>query len=240
MFRQLAVLHQQLTLKRFAGHSKWANIKHIKAIKDKQKADAFLKFSRMIRVAIQDGGSASPQNNSILKTVIEQATRANMPMATIKNQIKRFNADDSQLKKHYFEIKALNKIFLICEIYSDNLTMAKSNLNIILRKFKNASHVNIKYMFDEIGYVQAAKIDGKFANAEEFEDKVMSEAIEIDVSEVEDIDFKTKSATFLCKPMEIERVKRELMNLGYGIDAAEHIFVPQQTCQLTGMNYKLI
>lgn len=235
MFRQLASLSHQLTVKRFAGHSKWANIKHIKALKDKQKADAFLKYSRMIRVAIQDGGGlTNPKDNSYLRTVMEQATRANMPLATIKNQIKRFNVDDNKLKKHYFEIKALNKIFLICEVYTDNLALAKQNMNTIIRKFKNASHADIKFMFEEVAYVQAAKTDGKFASAEEFEDKVMEEAIEIDVSEVEDINFDTKSATFLCKPIELERVKRALMDLGYGVDAAEHIFVPQQTCQLNG------
>lgn len=234
MFRRLAVFQQQLIVKRFAGHSKWANIKHIKAIKDQQKATSFLKYARMIRVAIQDGGSTNPQNNLYLRTVIEQATRANMPLATIKNNIKKFNDNDAKLTKYYFEMRALNKICLICELYTDNLTIARNNLNIIIRKFKHVALADIKFIFDEVAYVQAAKIEGKFANAEEFEEKVMEEAIEIDCSEVEDINFDAKSATFLCKPIEIERVKQALMKHGYGIDAAEHIFAPQQTVELSG------
>jgi hypothetical protein len=44
-----ALLHQ-LALSRAAGHSKWANIKHIKAEKDAQKASIFSRFARMIRI----------------------------------------------------------------------------------------------------------------------------------------------------------------------------------------------
>lgn len=35
-----------------AGHSKWANIKHDKAIKDQQKSFLFEKLGRQIRLAI--------------------------------------------------------------------------------------------------------------------------------------------------------------------------------------------
>lgn len=36
-----------------AGHSKWANIRHIKAAKDGQKSVQFARYSRQIRLAIQ-------------------------------------------------------------------------------------------------------------------------------------------------------------------------------------------
>lgn len=36
-----------------AGHSKWANIRHIKALKDGQKSLQFIKLSRQIRLAVQ-------------------------------------------------------------------------------------------------------------------------------------------------------------------------------------------
>ncbi len=37
----------------FAGHSKWANIKHTKGLKDGQRALEFGRLSRMIRMAVQ-------------------------------------------------------------------------------------------------------------------------------------------------------------------------------------------
>lgn len=36
-----------------AGHSKWANIRHIKALKDGQRSLQFIKLARRIRIAIQ-------------------------------------------------------------------------------------------------------------------------------------------------------------------------------------------
>lgn len=39
--------------RRYAGHSKWQNIKHIKALKDAQKASTTIRVTRLIKVAIQ-------------------------------------------------------------------------------------------------------------------------------------------------------------------------------------------
>lgn len=38
--------------KRFAGHSKWANIKHTKMAKDAQRSDALRQFVNKMKVAI--------------------------------------------------------------------------------------------------------------------------------------------------------------------------------------------
>lgn len=236
MFRQakfcLSAL-TQATTRRYAGHSKWANIKHDKAVKDSKRATSFAKFSKMIRIAIQEGGSTDPKMNSYLRTVIDQASRVNMPMATISNQIKKFNANDAQMKKHYFEMKTMGRIFLICEVCSDNLAGLKMLVNVAMRKASNTSFADVRHMFDEIGYVDVTKPDGTFASQAEFEEKLTEDALECDAQEVEDIDFAERSATFYCQPIDLEKVKRTLLNLGYVIHNAEHIFVPHHMHQLT-------
>jgi hypothetical protein len=40
-------------IRRDAGHSKWANIKHTKAAKDAQKSLTFQKMAQLIRLAVQ-------------------------------------------------------------------------------------------------------------------------------------------------------------------------------------------
>jgi hypothetical protein len=40
-------------IRRNAGHSKWANIKHTKAAKDAQKSLTFQKMAQLIRLAVQ-------------------------------------------------------------------------------------------------------------------------------------------------------------------------------------------
>lgn len=42
-----------LLVKTMAGHSKWQNIRHIKAAKDQQKSDLAFKFSQRIRILIK-------------------------------------------------------------------------------------------------------------------------------------------------------------------------------------------
>jgi translational activator of cytochrome c oxidase 1 len=118
----------------FAGHSKWANIKHIKASKDGQKAAMFTKYARQIRLAMQEGGSNNPQINTGLRQIIDEAVKKNMPMASIQNQLKKYNANSAQLKKHYFEIKSFNKIFIICEVFTENFPSIKMSTSTFLKK----------------------------------------------------------------------------------------------------------
>lgn len=40
-------------VKRCAGHSKWQNIRHIKAAKDAEKSKMFAKLSTQMKVAVQ-------------------------------------------------------------------------------------------------------------------------------------------------------------------------------------------
>lgn len=161
----------ELLIKRFAGHSKWANIKHIKALKDGQKANIFSKYARMIRIAIQDGGSPNPTLNSYLRTVIDQALKQNMPMSTINNQIKKFNVKDAQLKRHFFELTTLNKINLLCEVYTENLPGLKQSLNTVIRKEK-CKQTDCMHLFDEVCFVYSTKAVGASASESEFEEKV--------------------------------------------------------------------
>lgn len=226
-------INPQALFVRFAGHSKWANIKHTKALKDGQKAKVNQQFARMVRIAIQDGGGqTNPTLNSYLRTAMDQASKLNVPLATINNQIKKFNANDAQLKRYFLEMKTMNRIFLICEVYTENFAGLKQNVFSALKKSGQSSFADVKHIFDEIGIVRVS-IDGTFASSSEFEDKVTEHAIECDAQEVEDIDFETKSATFVCRPIEIEKVKRTLLNLGYTVDFAEHIFVPQSTLEIS-------
>ncbi|XP_046809479.1 probable transcriptional regulatory protein THA_1246 isoform X2 [Lucilia cuprina] len=117
-----------------AGHSKWANIRHIKAAKDGQKAALFTKISRQIRLAIQEGGSADPSLNSQLKSVIDDALRKNMPMTTIQNNIQKCKQNKNELKRYKIDLRYKQKVFAVCIIYTDNYPGVKMDMATILRK----------------------------------------------------------------------------------------------------------
>ena len=71
-----------------AGHSKWANIRHRKAIQDARRGKLFTKLVRAITVAVQKGGP-NPETNPTLRDAIASAKAANMPKANIERAIKR-------------------------------------------------------------------------------------------------------------------------------------------------------
>ena len=53
-----------------SGHSKWHNIQKTKGAADAKRSAAFTKIAKEIIVAVKQGGSGDPNNNSRLATVI--------------------------------------------------------------------------------------------------------------------------------------------------------------------------
>ena len=59
-----------------SGHSKWHNIQKTKGAQDAKRAQAFTKIAREMIVAVKEGGSGDPANNSRLAAVITKAIDA--------------------------------------------------------------------------------------------------------------------------------------------------------------------
>ena len=70
-----------------SGHSKWHNIQKTKGAADAKRSAAFTKIAKEIIVAVKQGGSGDPNNNSRLASVIAKAKAANMPNDNIKRTI---------------------------------------------------------------------------------------------------------------------------------------------------------
>ena len=71
-----------------SGHSKWASIKHKKALVDAKRGKTFTKLIREITVAAKTSGG-DPGSNPRLRTAISSAKSANMPVDNIDRAIKK-------------------------------------------------------------------------------------------------------------------------------------------------------
>ena len=71
-----------------AGHSKWAKVKRIKAVKDPRRSKVFGRLSRDITIAAKAGGG-DPAMNPRLRTVLLAAREANLPADNIDRAIKK-------------------------------------------------------------------------------------------------------------------------------------------------------
>jgi YebC/PmpR family DNA-binding regulatory protein len=72
-----------------AGHSRWANVKHKKAVADAKKGKIFTRLIKEVTVASRLGGGADPAMNPRLRLAIDKAYDANMPKDTIERAVKR-------------------------------------------------------------------------------------------------------------------------------------------------------
>ena len=71
-----------------AGHSKWANIKHVKARQDAKRSKVFAKIAREITIAARLGGG-DPDMNPRLRLAIMKGRGSNMPADNIQRAIAR-------------------------------------------------------------------------------------------------------------------------------------------------------
>ena len=69
-----------------AGHSKWASIKHKKAVVDARRGQQFTKLARAITVAARDEGG-DPEHNATLAQAVQKARDASMPKDNIERAI---------------------------------------------------------------------------------------------------------------------------------------------------------
>ena len=66
-----------------------ANIQRTKGAADAKRAQVFTKIAREMIVAVKEGDSGDPNNNSRLASVIAKAKAANMPNDNIKRTIEK-------------------------------------------------------------------------------------------------------------------------------------------------------
>ena len=106
-----------------SGHSKWHNIQKTKGAADAKRSATFTKIAKEIIVAVKQGGSGDPANNSRLATVVAKAKAANMPNDNIKRTIDKAlgsgNTDNYDLARLWAapeDIRAL-KLRLLAAVF---------------------------------------------------------------------------------------------------------------------------
>ncbi|KAK9874249.1 hypothetical protein WA026_002604 [Henosepilachna vigintioctopunctata] len=213
------------TSRRYAGHSKWANIRHVKGLKDAERAALFAKLSTQIKIAVQEGGSIDPNANIKLEHVIEQAKRVNMPAATIQSVLKSTQTDKSQCKSYILEIKGPGNCFLLCEVFTSSIHHLKQSIATILRKNSSKFCDGIaNNIFEEKGIIEAEIQLDSLKNKEQILEKATDDAIEAGAEEVTDIGDNVLQ--FICGSTNLKLVTQCLEKSGYNIISATIEYIP--------------
>jgi YebC/PmpR family DNA-binding regulatory protein len=119
-----------------AGHSKWAQIKHKKAVTDARKGAHFTKLARAIQVAAREGGG-DPAGNATLANAIQKAKDARMPKDNIERAIAKGTGADSDaqaIETVVYEGYGPGGVAILVEALTDNRNRTGSEVRHIFSR----------------------------------------------------------------------------------------------------------
>jgi len=166
-----------------SGHSKWANIKRKKGLNDVQKGKVFSKLSRLITLAVIEGGGVTlPENNIKLRLAIDKAKQDNMPKENIKRAIEKgVGPDRTMLREELFEAFGPSGIALVILATSDNPNRTLSEIRNVLERHggKLGNRGSSTYLFKKCGMVT-------FLKAKNSSDKIFAFAESIQAFDIDE------------------------------------------------------
>jgi YebC/PmpR family DNA-binding regulatory protein len=197
-----------------SGHSKWASIKHKKAIVDQRRGQHFTKLARAVTVAAREGGG-DPVGNASLALAIQKARDASMPKDNIERAIQKGTgegADAESFDRVVYEGYAPGGVAMLIEALTDNRNRTAADVRHIFGKHGGnlGEPGSVAYLFEKQGVitVDAASYD---------EDDLM---IAIDAGAL-DIVADDDIFEIVTEPTELTAVRDALVEAGIEVDTVE-------------------
>jgi len=206
-----------------SGHSKWAGIKHKKAIVDAKRGQAFTRASREITISAKEGGG-NPDGNFRLRLAMQKAREINMPTDRIQAAIKRGTGElaGERLEEIRYEGYGPAGVAIMVDALSDNRNRTSASIRHRFSKGGgNLAESNaVGWMFERKGAISAG------AGKQDPEDVGLA-AIE---AGADDVQVDGRSVDITTPPNAFEKVKTALEALpGVTIENAEVTMQPKQT-----------
>jgi YebC/PmpR family DNA-binding regulatory protein len=203
-----------------AGHSKWAGIKHKKAIVDARRGKLFTKLARAITVAAKEGGGDA-EGNPGLALAIQKAKDASMPKDNIERAIAKgtgAGADVDALENVMYEGYGPGGVALLIEAVTDNRNRTGADVRHLLSKGNGSlgEPGSVAYNFDKKGVIA---VDGERYT----EDDLM---VAIDAG-AEDISLDADVYEIVTEPSDLAAVRRALEAAEIELQNAEVIQRPK-------------
>ena len=213
-----------------SGHSKWHNIQKTKGAADAKRSQAFTKIAREMIVAVKEGGSGDPNNNSRLATVIAKAKAANMPNDNIKRTIDKAlgSGNTDNFEKVVYEGYGPSGVAVIVEALTDNRNRTAPEVRHLFDKYGGNMGATgcVSWSFDRKGVIIIDNEDGDLD-----EETVMMDALDCGAA-----DFEADGDVFeiTTDPDDFNAVTAALEEKGYAFVSAAIEMVPQNYIKLTG------
>ncbi|MGI5939558.1 MAG: YebC/PmpR family DNA-binding transcriptional regulator [Thermoleophilia bacterium] len=209
-----------------AGHSKWAGIKHKKAVVDAKRGKLFGKLARAITVAAREGGG-DPDHNAALAQAIVKAKDANMPNDNIDRAIKKGagGLGDAETYQHLtYEGYGPNGVAVYVAVLTDNKNRTAADMRHIFDRSggKLGTDGSVSWMFERKGVIF---VDATGWNEDEFMMAAIEAGAEDVVLEGEMFEVHTDAVDFMA-------VRGALEQAGVKYSSAELTMIPKSTVAL--------
>jgi len=210
-----------------AGHSKWANIKHKKAITDAKKGKAFTRLIKEVTVAARMGGG-DPAMNPRLRLAMDKARDVNMPKDNIESAIKRGTGalEGVNYEEVRYEGYGVAGAAVMVDCLTDNRVRTVAEVRHAFAK--NGGNMgtdgSVAFLFKHCGLLVFAPGAS--------EDKVMEAALDAGAEDV--IANDDGSIEVICPPNDFAAVKEALAKAGLKPEHAEVTMKASGEAQLAG------
>jgi YebC/PmpR family DNA-binding regulatory protein len=197
-----------------SGHSKWAGIKHKKAIVDARRGQAFTKLARAITVAAREGGG-DVDTNATLANAVQKAKDASMPKDNIERAIAKgtgAGADAEAIETVIYEAYGPGGVAMLIEAYTENRNRTGADVRHMLsgQGASLAEPGSVAYLFERRGVVVVDA--GRYSEDDLL---VAIEAGALDIVSDEEM-FEV-----ICEPSDLSGVRAALAAASIEIEHAE-------------------
>jgi len=212
-----------------SGHSKWAGIKHKKAVVDARRGQIFTKVAREITVAAREGGP-DPGGNFRLRLAVQKAREVNMPADNIERAIQRGagSKDGVPLEDVRYEGYGPHGVAVMVDTLTDNRNRTVSAVrNLFTRAGGSLGETgSVAWMFSQRGVI---RVSAAGADADELAVQLLDV---VDVGADGDISVESGAVTVTVPPALFEETRRTLEQAGQSIESAEVTMTPITSVQL--------
>jgi len=212
-----------------SGHSKWAGIKHKKAVVDARRGQLFTKVARELSVAAREGG-ADPNGNFRLRLAVQKAREVNMPADNIERAIQRGagGKDGAQLEEVRYEGYGPNGVAVMVDTVTDNRNRTVAAIrNLFTRSGGSLGETNsVAWMFENQGVIRVS------AAGRDVDELALELLDVVDVGDDGDITVDGDSVQVTVAPTRFEDARRTLEEGGYAVESAEVTMNPSTSVQL--------
>jgi YebC/PmpR family DNA-binding regulatory protein len=202
-----------------SGHSKWASIKHKKAVVDSRRGAQFTKLTRAITVAAREGGG-DPDGNAALENAIRKAREASMPKDNIERAIAKgagAGGEADAIESVLYEGYGPGGVAILVETLTDNRNRTGADVRHIFSK--NGGSLgepgSVAYLFDKKGTI--------VIDSSRYSEDALMPAVE---AGAEDITSDEGVFEVIVEPADFTAVRRALEDAGVELESAEMSYRP--------------